>query len=117
MKRYDFEQQHGELGQMRLDSDGEWIRYADHADAMKRIAGDTTLLEYVLQEDLHNRLTPRVIDIAYTAFMAAKRSTENGEASDWFNDTRPVIREAIGKLRKDLLAASPADQVEDSRDA
>ena len=33
----------------------------------------TNLLAYVLQEELHNRLTPRVIDIAHAAFMQAKR--------------------------------------------
>lgn len=71
------------------------------------------LLEYVLQDDLHNRTTPRVIDIAYTAFMAAKQpNTEDGGPSDWFTDTRPVVLAAIEKLRKDLLAASPADQGE-----
>lgn len=60
----------------------------------------TNVLAYVL----HNRLTPRVIDIAYTAFMQAKRpNNEDGSASDWFNDTRPVVRELIAKLRKDLI--------------
>ena len=64
----------------------------------------TNLLAYVLQDELHNRLTPRVIDIAYTAFMQAKRPyDEDGGASDWFNDTRPVVRELIAKLRKDLI--------------
>ena len=64
----------------------------------------TNLLAYVLQDELHNRLTPRVIDIAYTAFMQAKRpNNEDGSASDWFNDTRPVVRELIAKLRKDLI--------------
>lgn len=64
----------------------------------------TNLLAYVLQDDLHNRLTPRVIDIAYTAFMQAKRpNDEDGGASDWFNDTRPIVRELIAKLRKDLI--------------
>lgn len=63
----------------------------------------TQLLEYVLQEETHNRLTPRVIDIAYTAFMCAKASNkEDGGPTDWFTDTRPVIQEAIAKLRKDL---------------
>ena len=69
------------------------------------------LLAYVLQDDMHNRLTPRVIDIAYTAFMQAKRpNDEDGGASDWFNDTRPAVKEMIAKLRKDLieeLAAAP----------
>ena len=64
----------------------------------------TNVLAYVLQDELHNRLTPRVIDIAYTAFMQAKRPyDEDGRASDWFNDTRPVVRELIAKLRKDLI--------------
>lgn len=64
----------------------------------------TNLLAYVLKDELHNRLTPRVIDIAYTAFMQAKRpNDEDGGASDWFNDTRPVVRELIAKLRKDLI--------------
>lgn len=71
----------------------------------------TNLLAYVLQDDLHNRLTPRIIDIAYTAFMQAKRpNDEDGGASDWFNDTRPMVRELIAKLRKDLveeLAGAP----------
>ena len=68
----------------------------------------TNLLAYVLQDELHNRLTPRVIDIAYTAFMQAKRiSDEDGSAFDWFNDTRPVVRELIAKLRKDLIKELP----------
>lgn len=64
----------------------------------------TNVLAYVLQDKLHNRLTPRVIDIAYTAFMQAKRpNDDDGGASDWFNDTRPMVRELIAKLRKDLI--------------
>ena len=76
----------------------------------------TNLLAYVLQDDMHNRLTPRVIDIAYTAFMLAKRpNTEDGGASDWFNDTKPAITKMIEKLRKDLIedrAASPTPPAE-----
>lgn len=64
----------------------------------------TNLIEYVLQDDLHNRLTPRVVDIAYTAFMLAKEpNKEDGGNSDWFNDTRPSVMKAIAKLRKDLV--------------
>lgn len=67
-------------------------------------AAHTDLLTYVLQDDVHNRLTPRVIDIAYTAFMQAKQpNDEDGGASDWFNDTKPVVARAIAKLRKDLM--------------
>lgn len=68
------------------------------------LAAHTDLLTYVLQDDVHNRLTPRVIDIAYTAFMQAKQpNTEDGGASDWFNDTKPVVARAIAKLREDLM--------------
>jgi hypothetical protein len=63
----------------------------------------TDLLGYVLQDDLHNRLTPRVIDIAYTAFtLALERNKDDGGPTDWFNDTRPTILKLIEKLRKDL---------------
>ncbi len=61
------------------------------------------LVAYILQDDLHNRLTPRVIDIAYTAFMLAKQpNKEDGGESDWCNDTRPVVQEMIAKIVKDL---------------
>lgn len=64
----------------------------------------TELARYVTQDDLHNRLTPRVTDIAYTAFMAAKQpNDEDGGPSDWFNDTKPTVQKAIAKLRRDLL--------------
>ena len=64
----------------------------------------TNVLAYALQDDLHNRLTPRVIDIAYNAFMQAKQpNKEDGGASDWFNDTKPMVNELIAKLRKDLV--------------
>ena len=61
------------------------------------------LVAYILQDDLHNRLTPRIVDIAYTAFLLAKRpNTEDGGESDWFTDTRPVVQEMITKIVKDL---------------
>ena len=64
----------------------------------------TNLLAYVLQDDMHNRLTPRVIDISYTAFNLAKQpNPENGGASDWFNDTKPTVAKMIAQLRKDLI--------------
>ena len=79
----------------------------------------TNLLAYVLQDDMHNRLTPRVVDIAYTAFMLAKRpNDEDGGASDWFNDTKPKVAEMIAKLRKDLIEKlAPAPVAEDAEDA
>lgn len=78
----------------------------------------TNLLAYVLQDYLHNRTTPRVIDIAYTAFTLAKQpNNEDGGASDWFNDTKPKITELIAKLKKDLVEefaakSAPAQQGE-----
>lgn len=65
----------------------------------------TNLLAYALQDDMHNRLTPRVIDIAYTAFTLAKRANkEDGGASDWFNDTKPTVTQMIASLKADLIA-------------
>lgn len=65
------------------------------------------LLDYALQDDTHNRLTPRVIDIAYTAFMrgATGRNPDDGGPCDWFTDTKPAIEKAIGRLRDDLREA------------
>lgn len=75
---------------------------AQPSDAL--LAAYTDLLTYVLQHDMHNRTTPRVIDIAYTAFMQAKSpNTEDGGPSDWYNDTKPMIEVAIDKLRRDLM--------------
>lgn len=72
----------------------------------------TNLLAYALQGDMNNRLTPRVVDIAYNAFMLAKQpNTENGGASDWFNDTKPAVTEMIEKLRKDLIEDFAAQSV------
>lgn len=62
------------------------------------------LIDYVLQDDEHNRLTPRVIDIAFSAFMVAKsgKNKDDGGAFDWFNDTRPMVLQQLEKIRKDL---------------
>lgn len=78
----------------------------------------TNLLAYVLQDDMHNSLTPRVVDIAYTAFTLAKRpNIEDGGASDWFNDTKPKVAELIAKLRKDLIEEMPATHPQASEPA
>ena len=61
------------------------------------------LIVYILQDALHNRLTPRIIDVAYTAFVLAKQpNKEDGGESDWFTDTRPIVLELIAKIEKDL---------------
>lgn len=101
---------------MHPNPQGAYVRYADYAELDKKIKAVvpqawTNLLAYVLQEEMHNRLTPRVIDIAYTAFMQAKKpNEEDGTASDWFTDTRPVVKNLIEKLRKDLIEELPSVQ-------
>lgn len=67
------------------------------------------LVAYVLQDDLHNRLTPRVIDIAYSAFMSGQRgqNKDDGGPRDWFNDTKPLVLEAIEQIRSDIEKARP----------
>lgn len=69
----------------------------------------TDLTAYILQDDLHNRLTPRVMDIAYSAFMIGRSSKnkDDGGPCDWFNDTKPMMIEQLAKIRKDL-AEQPA---------
>ena len=63
----------------------------------------TNVVGYVLQDDLHNRLTPRVVDIAYTAFMKAKDTNdEDGGPTDWFTDTKPVVMKAIESIIQDV---------------
>lgn len=97
--------------------DGKHVPIADvyKSPAARALMANTDLLTYVLQDDIHNRLTPRVVDIAYTAFMTGKQlNAEDGGPSDWFNDTRPVVMKAIERLRKDLLkdCAERAQQTE-----
>jgi hypothetical protein len=70
--------------------------------------GWNNLTEYILQDDLHNRLTPRVVDIAYSAFMSGRtgKNKDDGGPCDWFNDTKPMVMEALAKIRKDLAENS-----------
>jgi hypothetical protein len=56
------------------------------------------LVDYILQDDVHNRLTPRVVDIAYSAFTFGRRNTPH----DWFNDTKPMVMEQLAKIKKDM---------------
>lgn len=62
------------------------------------------LVDYILQDDIHNRLTPRVVDIAYSAFVLGRSGTnsDDGGPCDWFNDTKPMVMEQIAKVKKDL---------------
>lgn len=87
--------------------------------------GWNNLTEYILQDDLHNRLTPRVVDIAYSAFMSGRtgKNKDDGGPCDWFNDTKPMVMEALAKIRKDLAeaahgitaSAQPAAQLPDDQ--
>lgn len=69
------------------------------------------LLAYVMQDDMNNRLTPRIVDIAYTAFMsrATGKNKDDGGPCDWFNDTKPQITKAIEQLKSDLLDAPSSE--------
>jgi hypothetical protein len=68
----------------------------------------TELVDYILQDDIQSRLTPRVVDIAYSAFMIAKqgKNKDDGGPCDWFNDTKPMVMDALTKIRKDLSEAA-----------
>jgi hypothetical protein len=70
----------------RLHAENEALRYK------------MALVDYVLQDDIHNRLTPRVVDIAYSAFTFGRRNTPH----DWFNDTKPMVMEQLSKIQKHL---------------
>jgi hypothetical protein len=62
------------------------------------------LVGYVLQDNELNRLTPRVVDIAYSAFMSGRtgKNKDDGGPCDWFNDTKPMVMEQMAKIRRDL---------------
>ena len=62
------------------------------------------LVDYILQDDIHNRLTPRVVDIAYSAFVIGRsgQNKDDGGPCDWFNDTKPMVMEQLKKIRKDM---------------
>lgn len=113
-----------ELACKFLDMSAFELRYPEYADQIRAalslptqaepveggevpLAWQSTrdgLIAYVLQEDLHNRLTPRVIDIAYSAFMsgAVGKNNEDGGKCDWFNDTKPMVLAQIEKIKHDL---------------
>jgi hypothetical protein len=67
-----------------------------------------SLVAYILQDDIHNRLTPRIVDIAYSAFMIAKqgKNKDDGGPCDWFNDTKPMVMEQLAKIKRDLAKES-----------
>ena len=62
------------------------------------------LVDYILQDDVHNRLTPRVVDIAYSAFVIGRcgKNKDDGGPCDWFNDTKPMVLEQLAKIKKDM---------------
>ena len=84
--------------------------------ADKAMRCEKSLVEYILQDDIHNRLTPRVVDIAYSVFMHALqgKNRDDGGQCDWFNDTKPLVMEWLAKIRKDLAeekaTAQPAQE-------
>ena len=82
-----------------MDSDRELLELAAKAaDENKALRAKIELIDYVLQDNLHNRLTPRVVDIAYSAFTFGRRDTPH----DWVNDTKPMVMEQLVKIQKHL---------------
>ena len=73
----------------------EIARLTDENEALR---AKIELIDYVLQDNLHNRLTPRVVDIAYSAFTLGRRNTPH----DWFNDTKPMVMDQLSKIQKHL---------------
>lgn len=72
----------------------------------KQTMVDKELLAYIFDTDNGcNRTTPRLVDLCFTAFMAAKRpNNEDGGPSDWFTDTKPNIDSLIARMKERLLA-------------
>lgn len=106
-------QQADEEGIMVLVSRQAIHEVADLHDAVKaeseRLRED---IRYISQDDLHNRLTPRIADVAYTAFRIAKSANaDDGGPTDWFNDTKPVVMEMIAKIA--ALSNQPTDSGEE----
>lgn len=64
------------------------------------------VIGYVLQDDLLNRLTPRVVDIAYSAFRLGRsgKNKDDGGPCDWFNDTKPMVMVTISQISAALTS-------------
>ena len=66
------------------------------------------LIDYILQDDTHNRLTPRVVDIAYSAWSLGRsgQNNDDGGPCNWFNDTKPMVMTRLAMIKKDLAEAA-----------
>lgn len=61
------------------------------------------LVDYWTQ-DASNTDGPRIVDVAYTAFMGGKQpNDEDGGPSDWMTDTKPSIVTGIAVMREKAL--------------
>lgn len=65
--------------------------------------------ENINLKDLLSRLTsekyshqgPTIYDLCFTAFMKAHgNNEEDGGPTDWMNDTRPIIKKEIERIRR-----------------
>lgn len=93
----------------RLERENAELRQALEA-ALKPGRSYAELVEYILQDDIHNRLTPRVVDIAYSAWHLGRsgKNKDDGGPCDWFNDTKPMVMEQLAKIKRDMGDAPPA---------
>lgn len=96
-----FEPSYGKDLTADVKDDPEYVRDTSLKAVHK---ANASVIDYVIQEDVHNCTTPRIIDIAYTAFTLAKSANdEDGGPTDWFTDTRPAVLKAIKRLADALL--------------
>lgn len=93
---------------MMLQQRGEMIAAASRGDGTP--GGYGSLVAYILQEQVLTGMTPRVIDIAYSAFIlgACGKNREDGGSCDWNNDTRPRISAMIKTIRRQIDQIEPA---------
>ena len=106
----------GAVNQHWLDKLDAEASLAAQTALVATLTGAREIVDYVLQEPIHNRLVPRVVDIAYSAFMNAKRpSPEDGGPTDWFTDTYPMVMAKIAEIRAALEAAEIATMTPEQR--
>ena len=71
-------------------------------DRVRELEG--VILHLLETEEITDPSKPRILDLAYTAFMsgACGKNPDDGGKCDWFNDTRPKIMRHIGNARAAL---------------
>lgn len=89
-----------------VDISAETLRLA--ADRLAALEAENAVmrvrLDHLTSIDKQHDRSPRIIDIAYTAFLRAKETNdEDGGPTDWFTDTYPRIVKLIETARAALI--------------